>query len=112
MKTTIKITNGPSREELFDGLRLFSEKRVVNFIIEIDGKEVQLLGWLRSIQAKDVSGHSWNIEFCAAKPTLCGMVAKMPYPIDPTSSMAPLAEVEAFFSTKTRKGTLSFEKSF
>jgi hypothetical protein len=39
MADIIEITNGPSREELFDGLRLFSEKRLIPFLVKKDEKE-------------------------------------------------------------------------
>ena len=31
----IEITDGPSREELFDGLRLFTEKRLIPFRFKV-----------------------------------------------------------------------------
>ncbi len=77
MKKIIEITNGPSREELFDGLRLFAEKRLIPFrfkVNEISEKQKMVAVIIDSIQAEDdgsneccPSGHSWNITFYVNK---------------------------------------------
>lgn len=67
METTIEITNGPSREELFDGLRLFAEKRLIPFIIKKDDVERWVAVVVTSIQAEDGSGQSWNLTFSIGK---------------------------------------------
>ena len=57
MAHTRKITAGPSREEIFDSLRLFNEGRTVR--MTVDGLEGPYL--VQSIEAEDGSGHSWNL---------------------------------------------------
>ncbi len=74
MSKTIEITNGPSREELFDGLKLHAEKRLIPFGITRVGEEPRKKGeesfivtLIQSIEAEDGSGESWNITFCVGK---------------------------------------------
>ncbi len=67
MKKTIEITNGPSREELFDGLRLFAEKRLIPFCVKMNEKERFLAVIINSIQVEDGSGQSWNLTLQANK---------------------------------------------
>ena len=62
MSQTIAITNGPSREELFDGLRLFAEKREVGFNFVSNGRDITLPFIIQSIEVEDGSGHSWNLK--------------------------------------------------
>lgn len=64
---TINITNGPSREELFDGLRLSSEKRLVPFVIYNNGEERFVAVFINSIEAEDGSGQSWNLNISIDK---------------------------------------------
>ncbi|GEM_PF-3320594 len=59
MTTNIEILNGPSREELFDGLRLFGEKRLVPFLIKKDDRERYVAVKINSIEA--LSDQSWII---------------------------------------------------
>lgn len=73
----IEITDGPSREELFDGLRLFAEKRLIPFRFrasEISDKQIMVAVLLSAIEAVDdggtdyhASGHSWNLIFSVNK---------------------------------------------
>lgn len=67
MQNIIEITNGPSREELFDGLRLFSEKRLIPFVIKKDEGERWVAVIINSIQAKDGNSQSWNLTFSIGK---------------------------------------------
>jgi hypothetical protein len=63
-----RIHNGPSREELFDALRLFNERRYVTFELW-DGDE-QFVHWgiytiqtqINGISAEDGSSHNWNLD--------------------------------------------------
>ncbi len=136
MKKTIEITNGPSREELFDGLRLFSEKRLIPFCVKMNEKERFLAVIIDSIQAVDdgsteyhASGHSWNLT-CYANKLLVSEEIFVDKPEKKESGVASkkvgfeffreLAEenyllqeyrknqitVKAYYSTKTRKGTI------
>jgi len=63
MSKTIPITNGPSREELFDALRLLAEGRLVPFCVEKDGNKKYVAVLMSSIAAEDGSGQSWNLTF-------------------------------------------------
>jgi hypothetical protein len=55
------ITDGPSREELFDALRLFNEHRKVLFTLKRqDARESYTLpAIVMRIEPEDGSGHSW-----------------------------------------------------
>ena len=107
MSKTLKITSGPSREELFDGLRLFAEKRPVGFVIENNGRQMTPIVWMHGIEAEDGSGQSWNIKFSIAE----NFVGEMPYPIDVSKPVPPVnsVTVTAYYSTKTRTGTITVE---
>lgn len=115
MSKKIKILNGPSREELFDGLRLFSEKRTVGFTIELaEGKKEECLVLMTGISLPSEVGRAfkaWHLEFLIAKPLLQGLVAKMPGPIDPTAEhyKVELSPVKAYYSTQTRNGTITHD---
>lgn len=132
MPKTISITNGPSREELFDGLRLFSEKRLVPFCIKMDEKERFLAVIISSIQAEDGGGQSWNLTFYANQLLVSEEIfGDKPEKKEPGvfakkitfESFKQLAEenyllqeyrknqivIKAYYSTKTRKGHLTVE---
>ncbi len=134
MSKTIEITNGPSREELFDGLRLLSEKRLIPFCIKMEGTERFLAVFMNSIQAEDGSGQSWNLIFYAGKYFLSeqAFADKNKQPTKQSGvyatnisfeSFRQLAEedyllqdykedqvlVKAYYSTKTRKGTITID---
>lgn len=73
-----QIIDGPSREELFDALRLRNEHRKVTFTVlqrgsnggnpRTSGRYIRLLAVINEITAEDGSGHSWclkvRIEAC------------------------------------------------
>jgi hypothetical protein len=63
MSIRTEIINGPSREELFDGLRLFNEKRLIPLLFKKHEKEKYSAVIINSIEAEDGSGDSWNITF-------------------------------------------------
>ncbi len=128
METTIEITNGPSREELFDGLRLFSEKRLVPFLVLKNGMEKYFAGIIHSIEVGDGGDQSWNLTFSVSAKFLYDefFVEKIKkeeyviahkvdfnhfkqlieegYPIPELRK--DLVRVKVFYSTKTRKGTI------
>lgn len=132
MKKTIEISNGPSREELFDGLRLFSEKRLVPFQIIQNGIEKYFAAIIHSIEAEDGNGQSWNLAFSLNRLFLSDeffekvakkeshVIAKKVdfnyfkqlieerYPMPDYSK--DLVRVKVYYSTKTRKGTISVEE--
>lgn len=65
------ITDGPSREDLFDALRLFKEHRCVEFELlerrqdgqlRINGSKVRLKARILGISPEDGSGHSWCLD--------------------------------------------------
>ena len=100
MSKTIVITSGPSREELFDGLRLFAEKRVIGFTIENNGRQMTPVVLMQGIEPEDGGGQSWNIKFLISE----GFVGKAANPLNPQSKL-----VKAYYSTRTRKGTITVE---
>ncbi len=129
MKTTIQITNGPSREELFDGLRLFFEKRLVPFQITKNENEKYFAVIIHSIEAEDGSGQSWNITISVNSHYLSNdffvekvkkdqhVIAKkvdfnyFKQLIEEGYSIPELRKnlvrVKVYYSTKTRKGTIT-----
>lgn len=52
------IVNGPSREEIFDCLRLFPERRTVKFQL-VDSEGPVLETHVVGIEPEDGSGHNW-----------------------------------------------------
>lgn len=62
-----KIINGPSREELFDALRLFDNRRSVVFTLrDVNTEEIfELQCWVQGIELEDGSGHSWIVKLDA-----------------------------------------------
>lgn len=65
----ISILSGPSREELFDALRLRSENRRVVFKILLqkgasDSAELMLQAIVNGILAESGSGKSWLLRLC------------------------------------------------
>jgi hypothetical protein len=133
MKTTIEITNGPSREELFDGLRLFSEKRPTPFQAVKNGKEKYFAVFIHSVEAEDGSGQSWNLvfsvnsrylsdEFFADKagekePWVIAIPVGFSYFKQLLEEKYPmpglrenLVRVKAYYSTKSRKGVIIGEE--
>jgi hypothetical protein len=60
------ITDGPSREELFDALRLFNEQRRVLFtlkkIYQHERRTYTLPAVVLGVKPEDGSGHNWCLE--------------------------------------------------
>jgi hypothetical protein len=104
---TIQIANGPSREELFDGLRLFAEKREVGFVIEHNGTQLTLPVIMQGIQSEDGSGQSWNIMFNIEVKTMLRL--SLPVEVKTVFEKKKTWAVKAYYSTKTRKGAVIFE---
>lgn len=104
MLSEMKIVSGPSREELFDGLRLFSEKRLVKFVVENNGETVVLPTRMHSIQAEDGSGQSWNICFFVEVKALL----RLSLPVQLKTILANKVEIilKGHYSTKIREGIL------
>ncbi len=105
MSKTIAISNGASREELFDGLRLFSEKRETSFLIENNGRQMALPVIMQSIQAEDGSGHSWNITFVIEVKTL--LMLSLPVEVRTVFAGKKAITAKAYYSTKNRKGVIT-----
>ncbi len=61
MKTALTITNGPSREELFDALRLTVENRLILLEVECYGVKRYISAIVNSIQDGNGSGNLWNL---------------------------------------------------
>ncbi len=129
---TIEITNGPSREEMFDGLRLVSEKRLIPFQVIKNEKEKYFAVIIHSIEAEDGSGQSWNLTFSVNSKYLSDEFfvektgKKEPYVIAkkvdfnyfkqlieekyPMPELRKdLVRVKVYYSTKTRKGVITVE---
>ncbi|MFZ2205472.1 MAG: hypothetical protein WAV23_02695 [Minisyncoccia bacterium] len=112
MKNTIQILSGPSREELFDGLRLFFEKRTVNFTVENDNGRSKrgLPTIIQCIEPEDGSGDSWNIRFNIPTEDLL----RLDYSFFPDNFYdshvnKKMVGVKAYYSTKSRVGTITIE---
>ncbi len=105
MKKQIDITSGPSREELFDALRLFNEGRKASIEIDNNGKKMKAEVIIHTIGAEDGSGQSWNLSFSIKESFI-----KVPYPINLNSQVSiPYTRVNAYYSTKNRRGGFSVE---
>lgn len=133
MSKTIQIVNGPSREELFDGLRLMSRNFLIPFCLKENENEKYVAVIMQMIEAEDGSGESWNLrfhinndflqeEFFIRKPEKKepGVIAKN---IDFTffknlceenylvgENRKNLTTVKAYYSTKTRHGVITVEE--
>jgi hypothetical protein len=111
METTIQIANGPSREELFDGLRLFTEKREVTFLIDNNGgKQSSLPFIMQSIQAEDGSGNCWNIQMNLYSKSFGENFSMTPFILRKEFFGNPVKNaitVKAYYSTKTRRGVIT-----
>ena len=133
MTKIIEITNGPSREELFDGLRLISEKRLVPFCVkQNNSKEEYVAVNVQSIEAEDGSGQSWNIIISIKELFLSDTfytckseknevdVTNKKIDFDGFRKMIELdlckkhlknlVRVKAYYSTKIRKGQIIVER--
>ncbi len=132
LQKTIQITNGPSREELFDGLRLLAEKRLVPFCFEKNENEKYIAAIINSIEAEDGGGQSWNLTFSTNKECVSeSFFVKKPEKIEPGVYAKKLSfedfkcfaeedyllgfyrkeivTIKAYYSTKTRKGVITVE---
>ena len=59
----ISISKGPSREELFDALRLTGERRKVIFVVRDDGNNlIPLECGISMLKPEDGSGLRWLVE--------------------------------------------------
>lgn len=132
MSKTIQITNGPSREELFDGLRLLSEKRLIPFCLTQDEKEKYAAVLISSIEAEDGSGQSWNLTFSISERFVSDSFSVTETKKKETAVLSKkvtfesfkqlceddylvgdfrknLTMVKVYYSTKTRTGVISVE---
>ena len=115
MSHKIKITNGPSRKELFDGLRLFSKKRTVNIIVEDSGEEKKWSVTITNIGAEGRSGHDWKIGFVVPKQSFRRLFSSLPFTpfVDPTNELKvgrkQFLSMKARYSTRIRKGIITIE---
>lgn len=103
---TIQITSGPSREELFDGLRLFAEKREVGFNIEDNGRLLTLPVIMQGIQPEDGSGQSWNVVINIEVKHLLRL--GLPVEVKTVFAGKKVVQVKAYYSTRTRRGVITF----
>jgi hypothetical protein len=87
--STIEIVSGPSREELFDSLRLVKENRQVVFGLKFSSVDRPTNACVMSIEAEDGSGNCWNIKLYLS----AGTSLKSRY-------------LKGFYRTSTRTGIL------
>jgi hypothetical protein len=85
------LVNGPSREELFDALRLRHEGRKVTFT---DAHGLEYKASISAIEIEDGSGESWNLKGQASYQTVGGIVRPMRF------------YFSGYFHTGRRKGHL------
>lgn len=104
---TIQITSGPSREELFDGLRLFAEKREVGFSIEDNGRLLTLPVIMQGIYPEDGSGQSWNVVINIEVKNLLRL--GLPVEVRTVFAGKKVVQVKTYYSTRTRKGVITLE---
>lgn len=132
MSESIQITNGPSREELFDALRLCGEKRLTAFCFEKNENEKYIAVIITSIEAEDGGGQSWNLTFSTNKECISeSFFVKIPEKIEPGVFAKKLSfedfkgfaeedyllgfykkeivRIKAYYSTKTRKGVITIQ---
>jgi hypothetical protein len=96
------IKAGPSREELFDCLRLFNEHRHVEFTLQASMEDVDpwrnpntycLKAKVFSISAEDGSGHSWILGV-----TFQG--------VEDQIELASFGPFELYYQDKDRRGAI------
>lgn len=58
----IEITDGPSREDLFDALRLGPEKATIDITIKIKRIKRTVNFWVNGLEREDGSQQSWIIK--------------------------------------------------
>ena len=103
----VKIIDGPSEDELFNGLRFSSEKRLLSLAIEKDGKKQTPLVLIQGIETEGNSGNSWKIKFSISN---CFLGNKHFF-INLSRIMATKTMlVEAIYSTQTREGFFTIKK--
>ncbi len=108
MKTTITIASGPSREELFDCLRLFIEKRSTDFILvknKIKYLTPLIIAGIDAVDKDGEQGESWIIKF---KVDYTKFIVSGDILPDLASNSINLKSI-AYYSTRTRKGTITTE---
>lgn len=107
LQNTIEIANGPSREELFDGLRLFSEKRTVDFVFINNTRSlITLATSIKSIEPEDESGHYWNIKLLIKRKDLPQF--KLPVEFRLLFFKKDSFIFKAHYSSKNRVGEITF----
>ena len=88
----IEIDSGPSLKELFDGLQLAAQKRIVAFVVIIGGQKATIPVIMDGIRVKHGFPENWTINFY----------------LDPKSRINSPPELKDLFSeTKSLKGTYS-----
>ena len=65
MNGTTSILGGPSREELFDSLRLYNEQRKLTFeLLDKAINKVKVMVTVTGLKVEDGSGNNWIIYAC------------------------------------------------
>jgi hypothetical protein len=111
MMQRLIITGGPSREDLFDGLRLFAEQRKVNFTLcsaNIPEEEVTLSFRIKSIEIVGYDGNSWNIQLNISVRDLPPYCLSVAFRLKFKNSIP--VNFKANYSTQKRSGEITFEE--
>ena len=105
MSNKIQIISGPSREELFDGLRLLPFN--VPFTVVRDNEKYRIKTRIIGIQTADGGGQSWKITFEVLK---AGQNEKFLNTFNElyVKKDSIKACFGAFYSTKSRLGEFDF----
>jgi hypothetical protein len=96
------IKAGPSREELFDCLRLFNEHRHIEFTLQAGMEDCDpwnnpntycLKAMVHGISTEDGSGHSWTLRVSI-------------YPVEDQLDLAYQGPIELYYHDKNRRGVI------
>jgi len=87
------IAGGPSREELFDALRLQHKHGDVSFTLAYESLQIKVRASIRGIRSEDGSGDSWLL--CLYNP----------------HGLLGLTHLEAYYNTARRKGWMGPPRS-
>ncbi len=104
-EVTLRITSGPSREELFDALRLCAEGREVTFILDgeepVGSSSYQIQNApshlrVKGVETQDCNGEYWKL--------LLGMGKGDDWVFSPN----PKYQIIGYYDTRKRLGFISY----
>ncbi len=107
MLTTINITNGPSREDLFDDLRLIAENRTIPFVLETEGGVNQRLNFfMEGIDCPENEherGEDWIIRITPEKSSELLEPVVLKPELEEIILLGKDMVLQTLYSTRTRK---------